>query len=156
MFSRALLIETLRSGTIASLAMIPFGLMFRALDMRVGHYGRRLIEVGIGDVPLPVFRALLMTEHLLIGWLTTWPLLLAMVWLAGRVPNWIMGLAYGAGYYVAINSLLLPMAFGDPTPWELGVATIVPSLVVHLVFGASIAFTARGFAQRHGSNAKRG
>ena len=128
--------------------MIPFGLLFRPLDLRIGHYGRKLINVAFGELPLPAFRALLMTEHLVIGWLTTWPLLLAMVWLAGRVPNWTMGLAYGLVYYLVINSLLLPMSFGDPTPWELGTATVLPSLLVHLVFGLSIAFTARGFARQ--------
>lgn len=146
---RALLFETLRSGTIASLVMVPFGPLFAALDMRVGHYGKKLVTLTFGELPLPAFRAVLMAEHLVIGWLTTWPLLLAMVWLAGRMPNWVMGLAYGLGYYIVINSLVLPLAFGDPTPWQLGPATILPSLIVHLVFGLSIAITARGFAAKH-------
>ena len=59
--------------------MIPFGLLFRALDLRIGHYGRKLINVAFGELPLPAFRALLMTEHLVIGWLTTWPLLLLTI-----------------------------------------------------------------------------
>jgi hypothetical protein len=33
-----LLVETLRSGTIASVAIMPLGLLFRALDLRIGHY----------------------------------------------------------------------------------------------------------------------
>lgn len=132
--------------------MVPFGPLFAALDMRVGHYGKKLVALAFGELPLPAFRAVLMAEHLVIGWLTTWPLLLAMVWLAGRLPNWVMGLAYGLGYYIVINSLLLPLSFGDPTPWQLGPATILPSLIVHLVFGLSIAITARGLARRHAHN----
>ena len=38
-FIRRLVWESLRSGTIASLAMMPFGLLFRALDLRVGLIG---------------------------------------------------------------------------------------------------------------------
>ena len=76
---RTFLYETLRSGTIASLVMVPFGPLFAALDMRVGHYGKKLVALAFGELPLPAFRAVLMAEHLVIGWLTTWPLLLAMV-----------------------------------------------------------------------------
>lgn len=144
-FVRRLAWESLRSGTIASLAMIPFGLLFRAMDVRIGHYGKKLVEVMFGELPLALFRALVLAEHLVIGWLTTWPLLLMLVWLGTRVPAWITGLFYGAAYYVAINSLLLPLAFGDPTPWQLGFSTIYPSLIVHLVFGLSIVWTSRRF-----------
>ena len=28
---------------------------------------------------------------------------------------------------------------GDPTPWQLGVAVVAPSLVVHLVYGITVA-----------------
>ncbi len=145
LFLRRLAWESLRSGTIASLAMIPFGLLFRALDLRIGHYGRRLVEVAFGELPIAAFRALVLIEHFVIGWLTTWPLLLMLVWLDRRLPSWVTGLIFGAAYYAAINSLLLPLVFGDPTPWRLGFSTIYPSLIVHLVFGLSIVWTSRRF-----------
>lgn len=37
-----LLKESVRSGTIASLAMMPFGFLFKLLDLRVGYYGPKL------------------------------------------------------------------------------------------------------------------
>jgi hypothetical protein len=40
-----------------------------------------------------------------IGWLTTWPLLLMLIWDGTHAPAWTTGLAYGTAYYVAINSL---------------------------------------------------
>lgn len=46
---------------------------------------------------------------------------------------------YGALYYVAVNSLALPLYFGDPLPWILGWAVVLPSLLVHVVFGVSVA-----------------
>jgi hypothetical protein len=49
---------------------------------------------------------------------------------------------------VIINSLALPVLFGDPTPWQLGVEFIYPSLVVHLVYGACISLTAEAYVAR--------
>jgi len=45
---RQLLIEALRSGTIASVVMMPFGFFFKWLGLRVGHYGPKLREVLFG------------------------------------------------------------------------------------------------------------
>ena len=39
-FPQALAKESIRSGTIASIAMIPFGILFQLLGLRVGHYGK--------------------------------------------------------------------------------------------------------------------
>lgn len=145
-----LLRETLRSGTLASLAMMPFGMLFRALDMRVGHYGRELLLVLTGPLPPPVFGGLSLLQHFIIGWLSTWPLLLVMRWFggAGRATHLLLGLAYGAGYYVVLNSWLLPRAFGDALPWTLGFATVLPSLVVHLVFGVCIGWTGFSYVRQ--------
>lgn len=55
---------------------------------------------------------------------------------------------YGAAFYAGINSLALPIAFGDPTPWQLGFTTVYPSLVIHLVYGVVIALVARPGAAR--------
>ena len=50
-----------------------------------------------------------------------------------------------AAYYVAVNSLALPVFFGDPLPWQLGAATALPSLVGHIIYGASIGLTSKRF-----------
>ena len=146
-FLPGLIRESLRSGTIASLAMIPFGLSFRALDMRVGFYGEKLMLAMFSGLDGPALRVAVMIEHFIIGWLTAWPLLLAMVYLRERIAEPLVGLAYGIGYYVVINAWLLPLAFNDPSPWQLGWQTVVPSLVVHIVFGVSIALTGQKFTR---------
>lgn len=66
-------------------------------------------------------------------------------WLDGRArtgARLLSGLAYGAVFYVAVNSLALPIAFGDPTPWSLGFSVVYPSLVIHLVYGLTAAWVA--------------
>jgi hypothetical protein len=144
----ALLGETFRSGAIAAVAMIPFGLAFSLLGWRVNEYGRAVLKALFGDLaPLPRF-ALLMIEHFLISWGACLPLLLALAALRGKMPALVTGAVYGAGFYVVMNSLALPWWFGDPTPWQIGWTAVLPSLVVHLVYGASIAVTARGFVAR--------
>lgn len=55
----------------------------------------------------------------------------------------LIGLAYGAGFYVAVNSLALPLAFGDSTPWRLGFTVVYPSFVIHLAYGFAVALFAR-------------
>lgn len=45
--------ERVRSGTIASLVMMPAGFLFKAAGLRVGHYGPKLGEVLFGD-PSPL------------------------------------------------------------------------------------------------------
>lgn len=136
-----LLRESIRSGTIASLAMVPFGLLFKFLDLRIGHYGPKLAALLFNEPGL----ALLFVQHLVVGWVSAFPLLLLLMRLGGRAPAMALGAAYGAGYYVVVNSFALPLAFADPTPWQSGFSVVYPSLLVHVVFGMSIAFTARKF-----------
>ncbi|MEK6805745.1 MAG: hypothetical protein AABY95_03750 [Pseudomonadota bacterium] len=139
--------ESIRSGTIASLIMMPFGLLFRMLDLRIGHYGKKLIEVMFGELPLALFRTLVLSEHFIIGWLSTAPLLLLLIHFGQRLSIWIIGTLYGVAYYVAINSLFLPWCFDELTPWQLGIHAVYPSLIVHLVFGLSIVWTSRRFVE---------
>lgn len=139
----ALLREALRSGTIASLVMMPPGLLFQALGWRVGHYGPKFAALWASE-PGPL---LLIAQHLVIGWVSAIPLLWAMRFSAVARRSVLAGTGYGLLYYVVVNSLGLPLYFGDPLPWQLGLRTVVPSLIVHLVFGASIGWTARRFAR---------
>ncbi len=146
-----LLKEPLRSGTIASLVMMPPGYVFRMLDLRVGHYGGKLAQVLFGSAP-PM---LLFAQHLVIGWVSAVPLLLFLARTEGRCSPVLAGAGYGALYYVAVNSLALPLAFGEPTPWSLGASFVYPSLIVHLVFGVSIGLTAQYFRSRNTAIASR-
>lgn len=137
----SLLKETIRSGTIASLVMMPFGLLFKLLDLRVGHYGPKVAELIFGQSSLIV----LLAQHLVIGWLSALPLLLILVRIRGLAAPAVIGAVYGLAYYVAVNSLALPLLFGDPTPWQSGLDVIYPSLLIHVVFGGCIGLTARRF-----------
>lgn len=139
-----LLKESVRSGTIAALAMMPAGLLFKALGLRVGHYGPKLAEWLFGEPT----RALLFAQHIVLGWVSALPLLWLLPRVRGLRARLALGTLYGAAYYIALNSLALPWFFGDPTPWQLGVDVVYPSLLVHLVFGLSIAITSAAFVAR--------
>ena len=140
-----LLKEALRSGTIASIVMMPVGFLFKALGLRVGHYGPKLGELLFGLQPEPLMQVLLLAQHLFIGWLSTVPLLLFWRWTSPRSPSLADGLMYGALYYLTVNALALPAVFGDLFPWQLGWSYVYPSLMVHLIFGLSLAVTVRAF-----------
>jgi uncharacterized membrane protein YagU involved in acid resistance len=135
--------EALRTGTIAGLAMIPFAAVFQRWGLRVNEYGRKTLALFAGDVSAPLHYLLTFLQHLVISWVVAVPLLLLLDRLSRRRDKIIAGLVYGAGFYVAMNSLLLPLAFGDPTPWRLGFAFVYPSLVIHLVYGLTVALLSR-------------
>lgn len=139
-----LLKESVRSGMIASLAMMPFGFVFQFFGLRVGHYGPKFAELLFGTTAAPV----LFAQHLVIGWLSALPLLVLLLVLRRAAAPVATGAGYGLLYYILVNSLALPLYFGDPLPWQLGLDVIYPSLVVHLVYGASIGITAKAFVVR--------
>lgn len=132
---RRITVEALLSGTFGSFAMMPPGFLFKAMEMRVGHYGPKFAALYLEDPS----RGALFLQHLVIGWVSAVPLcLVALHHMPMRAVMGI-GTAYGVAYYVLINSLGLPLYFGDPLPWSLGLTTIIPSLVVHIVFGVAVA-----------------
>jgi uncharacterized membrane protein YagU involved in acid resistance len=135
--------EAVRTGTAAGLAMIPFAAAFQRLGLRVNEYGRKTLGLFVGDVSPPVHYLLTFLQHLAISWVVAVPLLLLLGRFPGRRDRILVGLAYGAAFYVAVNSLALPLAFGDPTAWQLGWAVVYPSLFIHLVYGATVAALAR-------------
>ena len=141
MRSRNLLIESIRSGTIASLVIVPLSPLFKAAGLRIGHYGPKFAALFVDD-PQPW---LLFVQHLVIGWVSALPLLVILVRTgAGKRPV-LTGVVYGATYYVVVNSMALPIYFADPLPWVLGVATVLPSLVGHIIYGASIGLSSKRF-----------
>jgi len=133
---------TLIAGAAASLAMMPVGLAFRAAGLRVGYYGPKFAALYIAEPS----RLILIAQHFVLGWLSALPLVLLI---ARTHPRWSplwLGALYGAAYYIAVNSLALPLYFHDPAPWTLGAAVILPSLIVHLVFGVMVGvFGGRAF-----------
>ena len=135
--------EALRAGTVAGLAMIPFAIVFRRFGLRVNEYGRKTLELLVGDVSGPAAYPLALGQHLAISWVVAVPLLLLLGGLSRKRDRLLVGLAYGAAFYVVVNSLALPFAFGDPTPWRLGFAVVYPSFLVHLVYGFMVAWLAR-------------
>jgi hypothetical protein len=135
--------EVLRTGTVAGLAMIPFAAVFQRLDLRINEYGRKTLGLLVGDVSPPVHTLLTFIQHLAISWIVAVPLLLLLGAFSRRRDRILVGLAYGAVFYVGMNSLALPLAFGDPTPWRLGLSVVWPSLFIHLVYGFTVAALAR-------------
>lgn len=138
--------EAFRSGTIAALAMIPFALVFRALGWRINEYGARVIAVMFGALPRPAQFGLFVLEHFVVSWSAAVPLLVLLAALRRPDSDLLVGVSYGGGFYLIVNSLALPAIFGDPSPWALSFRTVIlPSLVVHVVYGVSIAVTSRTF-----------
>lgn len=136
-----LLMASLLTGTLGAVAMMPFGKLFSTLGLRVGHYGPKFADWLFGSSG----SLLLLVQHFVLGWLSALPLLLLFAWPPAASRPMLSGGLYGLAYYLLVNSLGLPLLFGDPLPWQLGLATVLPSLVVHLVFGLSVAWAARPY-----------
>jgi uncharacterized membrane protein YagU involved in acid resistance len=143
---KALLIESIRSGTIAALVIVPLSPLFKAMGLRIGHYGPKFAALFFND-PQPW---LLFVQHLVVGWLSALPLLVLLLRTHAGTRPILGGALYGAAYYVAVNSLALPLYFEDPLPWQLGAATVLPSLIGHIIYGASIGLTSRRFVATGG------
>ncbi|OYU30993.1 MAG: hypothetical protein CFE39_10865 [Comamonadaceae bacterium PBBC2] len=148
---KALLIESIRSGTIAALVIVPLSPLFKAAGLRIGHYGPKFAALFFDD-PQPW---LLFVQHLVVGWVSALPLLVILARTYADQRPVLAGAAYGTAYYVVVNSLALPLYFGDPLPWQLGAMTIFPSLVGHILYGVSIGLTSKHFLAKSRNPAMR-
>jgi uncharacterized membrane protein YagU involved in acid resistance len=150
---RTLIREALLAGTAAGVAMIPFAAVFRARGLRINEYGAKTLELLVGPTQGRLHYLLTLIQHLVISCVVAVPLILILAVVPKRALRLAVGLVYGAGFYLVVNSLALPFAFGDPTPWQLGFETVYPSLAVHLVYGFVVALLARPvvFARPRGS-----
>ena len=148
-FVFALLKESFRSGSIAAIAMMPVGLIFFLFGFRINEYGMRVIQSLFNQLPTGQRFLLFIIEHFVISWAASLPLLFVLLLTRTRLSALAAGIMYGLGFYVAINSFMLPWVFGDKTPWQIGLHVIYPSLLVHLVYGASISLTSWGFVSIH-------
>lgn len=140
---RALVREALRAGTVAGLAMIPFAAVFRFRGLRVNEYGRKTLELLVVVANPALHFLLTLAQHLVISWIAAVPLIWALSRIEGRRRRVLIGAAYGAAFYAAVNAWALPRYFGDRTPWEMGFETVYPSLVIHLVYGVVLGLVAR-------------
>ena len=119
------------AGVAGGVAMIPVGILLRrVLGYSLNVYGELLLQTLLGRTPAWA----LAVEHFLISWGMALPLVAVLGHLR-RARPFAVGAAYGAVIWLVVNSLALPLAFGRPTPWQLGWPAIWPSLAVHLVYG---------------------
>jgi uncharacterized membrane protein YeaQ/YmgE (transglycosylase-associated protein family) len=139
MYLRNIVYYSLATGTVAALAMIPFGFAFRAMGLRIGHYGPKFASLFLDDPGPPE----LFLQHIVLGWLSAVPLVAFLISWRGKNEPLLIGAVYGAAYYVLINSFALPLYFGDQLPWLLGIKTIAPSFITHIVFGMVIGYLCR-------------
>ena len=80
---------------------MPFGLLFKSIGLRVGHYGPKVGAALFGHHPDPWMPAVLLVQHFVIGWLSAMPLLMFWLWRAPRAIQLGDGLLYGLAYYLA-------------------------------------------------------
>ena len=141
--------EALRSGFIAAIAMIPFALLFSAMGLRINEYGKKVIQFLFPDFSPGIRFVFFVIEHFILSWIIAIPLLLLLKYFHHRISYLLLGILYGTVFYILINSLLLPVLFNDVTPWKLGfIKTILPSLIVHIVYGLSVALASRNFINK--------
>ncbi len=140
------MIRCLRSLAIAGLAgglaMVPTGLVLRfAFGLSVNVYGE-LVVLRIAGLLDPL---LLAVEHLIVSLAMAAPLV-GILHRVGHRAAIAIGLLYGGSAWLVVNSLALPVIFGQPTPWQIGPSAIWGSLLVHLVFGLVVALVSRRLA----------
>lgn len=125
------------AGFVGAVAMVPVGLALSAAGFEVNRYGELLAEQLTGSRRPAVLFAL----HLVIGVVSVVPLAVAAA-AALRPRRMIMlvgGAVYGAAYWLGVNALALPLLYDRPFPWMEGVASVWPSLLVHVVYGLAAA-----------------
>lgn len=124
------------AGLVGALAMVPVGLALSAAGFEVNRYGELLAEQLTGARRPAVLFAI----HLVIGVVSVVPLAVAAAALRPRrVVMLVGGAVYAAAYWLGVNALALPLVYGRPFPWMEGVASVWPSLLVHVVYGLAAA-----------------
>ena len=125
------------AGLLGAVAMVPVGLALGAAGLEVNRYGELLAEQLTGSRR----PAVLFAVHLVIGIVSAVPpAVVATSWCPRRGTTVIAcGAAYGAGYWLVVNAVSLPLTYGRPFPWTEGAASVWPSLLVHLVYGTVVA-----------------
>lgn len=124
------------AGLAGALAMVPVGLALSAAGFEVNRYGELLAEQLTGTRR----PAVLFVLHLLIGVVSAVPAVVIAALLRPRRGILVVGGAvYGAVYWLGINALSLPITYRRPFPWTEGLASVWPSLLVHVIYGLVVA-----------------
>lgn len=127
------------AGLAGGLAMIPIGLVLRfVFGLPVNVYGELVVLRLAGRLD-PLLLAL---EHVVVSLAMAALLVVGLHRIRHRAAVAI-GLLYGGSAWLIVNSLALPAAFGQPTPWQIGPSAIWGSLIVHLTFGLVVALVSR-------------
>lgn len=140
------------AGAAGGAAMIPVGVGLELGGHGVNVYGELVVKTVLGGAP----GWALLLEHVLVSLTLAVPLVLALD-RRGRVPAPAVGILYGAGAWLVINSLLLPALFSRSIPWTVGWEAVWPSLTVHLVYGGvgAAALTVVGASSRRAKATRR-
>ena len=123
----ALIARGVATGAVGGLVMIPIGLFLIVIGFPVGLYSEQVAVWVLGFTTPSV----LFIEHMAISSLLAVVLVLASAaaircWSTGQALAW--GAGYGAVLWLVVNSLALPLAFGEATPWELGFVAVTACL----------------------------
>lgn len=134
---------SLVAGLVAGAAMMPVGAVLRATGHAVNVYGELLTRSLLGSTPFIALFAL----HAVVSVTLAVPFVAVTRCRGGAGPA--LGAAYGVASWALLNATLLPLWYGRPTGWELGLVAVWPSLLVHLIYGVTLGF----FARRLGTSA---
>lgn len=110
--------------------MVPIGLVIRqGLGLDVNVYGELAAQMLLGSTAPPALLAVHAAVSIALA--------LPIAWCAtrSRIAGWKWGVAWGIGGWLVLNTWLLPLAFGRPSPWASGANALWPSFVVHVVYG---------------------
>lgn len=118
------------AGLAGGLAMAPVGLVLRSSGQPVNVYGELLMMEFLGTLS-PIALAV---EHALVSIAMALPLVI-LIAVRRMVRVWLVGMAYGVIAWAVVNATLLPVLFGRPTAWQVGLGMTWASLAVHVVFG---------------------
>lgn len=130
------------AGLAGGLAMIPVGLVLRFMfGQSLNVYGELVVTRIAGRLDPFILAA----EHAAVSVALAAPLVVTLDRLGHRAAP-VVGLIYGGSAWLAVNSLVLPWIFDQPTPWQIGSRVIWGSLIVHLVFGLVVAIVSRRLA----------
>lgn len=128
---RAIARTAIRAGLLAGVAMMPFGVVLRALGQPVNVYGELVVRSVLGSAP--------MLAQLVFHAIVSIGLAVPFVAIAPCRRRVALGAGYGIASWAVLNATVLPLWFGRPTAWALGFDEIWASLVVHVVYGVVLA-----------------
>lgn len=131
---------TIVAGLAGGAAMIPFGLLLRALGKDVNVYGALAAQLLLGSTS-PIA---LIAVHVAVSVGLAAP----AAFLAARRPgaSWTIAFAWAFVAWLTLNVWLLPILFGRSSAWTGGWAALWPGFVIHAVYGLALGGALRWIA----------